>query len=130
MRLVIDTNVIVNASRQGGKAHSKSRQLISDIYSFKYTVYASEKILAEYEDVLSRPNLKVGRFARWRWLRWVRKNAVFIEPNASTQDWVKMTDEDDRIFFDVARCADAKLVTRNFKDYPVSEIVTLIDELY
>ena len=29
-----------------------------------------------------------------------------------------------------AKCLDAKLITRNHKDFPVHELVTLIDELY
>lgn len=47
-----------------------------------------------------------------------------------TEEEVEMRDEDDRIFFDVAKCANARLVTRNYKDYPVHELVTLIDEIY
>lgn len=41
-----------------------------------------------------------------------------------------MKDEDDRIFFDVAKCVGAKLITRNYTDYPVHELITLIDEMY
>ena len=41
-----------------------------------------------------------------------------------------MKDEDDRKFFDVARCLNVKLVTRNEKDYPVYELITDIEELY
>ena len=41
-----------------------------------------------------------------------------------------MVDEDDRIFFDVARCLNVRLVTRNYRDYPIDELITLIDELY
>ncbi len=38
--------------------------------------------------------------------------------------------EDDRVFFDVARCLNVKLVTRNLSHYPVHELRTSIDELY
>lgn len=41
-----------------------------------------------------------------------------------------MGDEDDRVFFDVARCLNVKLVTRNLSHYPVHELRTSIDELY
>ena len=48
----------------------------------------------------------------------------------SSKDYVEMRDEKDRVFFDVAKCINAKLITRNYKDYPTHELVTLIDELY
>lgn len=41
-----------------------------------------------------------------------------------------MKDEDDRVFFDVAKCLNIKLITRNYKHFPVDELVALIDELY
>ena len=98
--------------------------------SIKYEVYASVDIYQEYQEVISRPYLKVSWFARWRWLLWVRRNALFIEPLPTTHNQVEMGDEDDRVFFDVARCAKARLITRNLKHYPIDEIRTAIDELY
>lgn len=129
-RLVIDTNVIVSALRRGAPSYSKAYKLIHDVYASKYEVYVSSEIYAEYCDVLARKHLSIGYFNRLRWLWWVRHNAEFIEPRPSTQNVVEMWDEDDRVFFDVARCAKAKLVTRNLRHYPVDELRTQLDELY
>ena len=129
-RLVIDTNVVVNALRRGHKYFSKSARLLWHIYRGHYDIYASIGILDEYKDVLSRPAMDVPYRAMSDWVEWITRNAVFIEPRPSEQSFVEMKDEDDRIFFDVAKCARAKLVTRNIKDYPVHEIITPVEEIY
>lgn len=90
----------------------------------------STYIVDEYDEVLHRSALNIRRDnADWI-VAWIRMNAFFIEPLVSTRDTVVMKDEKDRPFFDVAKCLNARLVTRNYKDYPVHELVTLIDELY
>lgn len=40
-----------------------------------------------------------------------------------------MPDEKDRVFFDVAKCCRARLLTGNMKHYPVDELVTAPEEL-
>ena len=56
--------------------------------------------------------------------------ALWIEPLPTNAEEVEMGEEDDRVFFDVARCLNVKLVTRNLSHYPVHELRTSIDELY
>jgi predicted nucleic acid-binding protein len=128
--IVIDTNILVNALRRGSDNRAKSRKLLKDVYMGRYCVYVSSEIEDEYVDVLSRPQLKVSRFKKAIWFAWMRTNAIYIEPRPSTQQQVQMKDEDDRIFFDVAKCVNAKLITRNVKDYPIHELITSISELY
>ena len=130
MRIVVDTNIVVNALRNGGTSHSKASRLMRDIYLQKYDVCVSTFIIEEYREVLSRPEIKVGWIQRSIWLIWLRLNAIVIEPLPTTQEEIHMRDEDDRIFFDVARCMKAKLITRNYRDYPIDELITLLDELY
>lgn len=62
-------------------------------------------------------------------LTWIEEHAYHIEPLPTDENSVRMKDESDRIFFDVAKCLNARLVTRNYKHYPVHELVTLLDEL-
>lgn len=45
-------------------------------------------------------------------LDWFRNNAVWVEV---TESDIHMPDEKDRVFFDVARCCRAKLLTGNIK---------------
>ena len=129
-RLVIDTNILVNALRKGGAKNSRSRRLLKDVFLGKYDIYISSKIENEYLRILNLKHLSINPFLRAVLFIWLHNNAIYIEPNSSDQAHVEMKDEDDRIFFDVAKCVNAKLVTRNVKDYPVHEIITLIEELY
>lgn len=130
-RIVVDTNIIVSAIRNGVDKKSKSYRLLQDIYRGKYEVYLSTPIYIEYERVLYYyEQVDANKFARWGWFLWIRRHGIFIEPKPTDQEHVAMNDEDDRAFFDVAKCADAKLITRNVKDYPVHELITMIDELY
>ncbi|MBR4513785.1 MAG: PIN domain-containing protein [Lachnospiraceae bacterium] len=137
MLLVIDTNIIVNAIKspvepdeEGNRGYSKSQQLIHDVLSGKHTMVVSTPIIAEYEDVLHRPYLKLNPILVEKFLAIIKVKAIWIEPLPTTQHEVEMSDEDDRIFFDVAKCLKIKLVTRNLKHYPVHELRTSIDELY
>ena len=130
-RIVVDTNIIANAIRKGGNYSSKSRCLLRDIYKHKYEVYISSSILDEYKRVLyGYRRIDPSKIARALWFWWIKRYAIFIEPLPTIQKDVQMHDEDDRVFFDVAKCVKAKLITRNYKDYPVHELVTLISELY
>ncbi len=128
--LVIDTNILVSAIRRQVHKNARTNRLLQDIFHGKYDIYVSSVIIKEYKDVLYRPQVLAKMFYRWYWFRWIKKHAIYIEPKPSTQEQVEMRDETDRAFFDLAKCVNAKLVTRNYKHYPVHELVTLIEELY
>lgn len=128
-QIVIDTNIIVNALKSVND-NSKSVRLIEDIFRGKYEIGLSSEIIKEYRDVLNRPRLGINSDDAEMIIKLLEKHAIIIEPNPSTKDRVDMRDEKDRIFFDVAKCLGAKLITRNYRDYPVHELITLIDELY
>ena len=129
MLLVVDTNIIVNAIKTNNE-ESKSRKLLRDIMIGKHVMCVSPAIMDEYEDVLHRPQLKLNQILVDKFLAVIKLMSFWIEPLPTTQDSVEMRDEDDRVFYDVAKCLNVKLVTRNYKDYPVHELITLIDELY
>jgi len=137
MLLVVDTNIIVNALKapekydeNGERILSKSERLIRDVLSGKHTMVVSKAIMDEYEDVLSRERLQLDPVLVAKFLAIVKINAVWIEPLPTLQSEVEMKDEDDRVFFDAAKCLNVKLVTRNLHHYPVHELRTSIDELY
>lgn len=123
MRLVIDTNIIVSALlSEDGKAF----RLLSDVLDGKYTVLISEEIFEEYEDVLYRDkfgfDIDIINFL----LNWFKENAVWIQVLESD---IPMKDEKDRVFYDLAKSCNARLVTGNIKHYPVDELVTALWEL-
>lgn len=129
MLLVVDTNIIVNAIKSGDD-NSKAVRLMRDVMLGNHTMCVSSAIISEYEDVLHRPHLKLNYILVEKFLSVIKATSVWIEPLPTNPDMVAMKDEDDRVFFDVAKCLNVKLITRNYKDYPVHELVTLIDDLY
>ena len=122
-------NILVNALKSHDDK-AKSVLLMRDVFSGKHVICVSPEIMQEYKDVLNRPHLGIDNRIVSRLLNWIDRFAFKIEPKKSSPLVYEMTDEDDRTFFDTARCLKARLVTRNYKHYPVHELVTLLDELY
>lgn len=123
MRLVIDTNIIVSALLS---ADGTAFQVLSDVLDGKYVVFVSKEIYEEYRNVLHREKFHFDDEIIEFILNWFLENAIWIEVSKSN---IPMPDEKDRIFFDVAKCCKARLLTGNVKHYPVDELVTLLWEL-
>ncbi len=127
MYIVVDTNIIVNALKSSDR-NAKSVRLMREIFRGDYVIGLSPEIMNEYRDVLSRKHLGIDPIYARIVLRLIESHGEMIDPKPTTPSEVEMRDEKDRIFFDVARCLNAKLITRNYKDYPVHELITLIDD--
>lgn len=123
MRMVIDTNIIVSALLSPNGAACK---VLSDVLDGKYQVFVSAEIFQEYSDVLHRKKFGFDEDIIAYLLGWFRNNAIWVE---ATESDVQMPDEKDRVFFDVAKCCRARLLTGNIKHYPVDELVTALKEL-
>jgi len=112
IRAVLDTNVIVSAllspSGNPAKIH---RMFLDRLLSIAY----SEKILAEYLDVLRRPRLHISVGEADRVIDAIRQLGEKVTPIPSK---IYMIDEDDRIFYDAAKSAEAYLITGNTRHYP------------
>ena len=137
MLLVVDTNIIVSAIKSpskyddnGNRILTKPQMLIRDILEGKHTIVVSKAIMKEYEDVLHRPLLALNEILVELFLSAIKLKAIWIEPLATTSDQIKMIDESDRIFFDVARCMNIKLISGNLRHFPVHELRSGVDELY
>jgi putative PIN family toxin of toxin-antitoxin system len=130
MYLVIDTNIIVNYLKSK-TPNAMAQQLMEDIITGKHRMCISSAIMREYREVLYRDKLNLPKYKVDWLLAWIYQNSVCIEPLPTTNKEVEMRyDEDDRVFFDVARCLNVKLVTRNRKHYPIHELVTSLEEIY
>ncbi len=66
LRLVIDTNVIVSAAL---KPNGLQRTVLLLAITKPATLYVSDAILAEYRDLLGRPELKIRRGLRQQLLQ-------------------------------------------------------------
>ena len=126
MLIVLDTNIIVSALlTPNGKAY----RLLAAVMNGKYKLCVSSEIMREYRDVLYRDRLSLNKNQVDYLLGWMSTESFWIEPKTTDRSLYVMNDESDRKFFDVAKCLNAKLVTGNFKHYPVHELVTSLDEL-
>jgi putative PIN family toxin of toxin-antitoxin system len=110
--VVLDTNVLVSAllSPLGNPAKIYGMFLTETLK----LVYSAE-ILAEYLDVLHRPRLRIPAEEAGKVLDAIQEYGNQVEPVPSKHE---MIDEDDRVFYDAAKCAGAYLVTGNTKHYP------------
>jgi len=116
-RVVLDTNILVSAlmTPSGNPA-----SVYKMFFSGEIVLVYSEEIMLEYEDVLYRPRLKIPTEDADTILEVIRQCGELVAPHPSTDS---MADEDDRIFYDAARIADAYLITGNTRHYPASSLV-------
>ena len=112
-RVVLDTNVIVSALLvpSGTQASILLLALRGHV-----ALYVSLAVLAEYEEVLRRPRLKLDPRYIDAALASIRKIAHLVEP---TQALSLSTDESDNRFLECAETAEANyLVTGNTRHFP------------
>jgi len=109
-RVVLDTNVIVS-------------QILLLFSLDAIQVCYSKEVLAEYEEIMSRPKFKerISREIILSVLEPLEENGL---PHVvSAVSIFPMLDESDRVFYDVAESAEAFLITGNKKHYPDKSFV-------
>jgi putative PIN family toxin of toxin-antitoxin system len=111
-RAVLDTNILVSALLSPfGNPAKIYKMFLTGLLSLVY----SESIIEEYEDVLHRPRLNIPAGDAAMVLEAIRQYGERAEPVAGAEP---MTDEDDRVFYDTAKCSDAYLITGNKRHFP------------
>jgi len=117
IKTVFDTNVLVSAFINKNGIPAK---VLSFFVKRKLEVFYSDAIFAEYEDVLNRENFKFDKQKVLRVLNRFKKIGKLFAPIESD---ISMIDEDDRIFYDVAKQSNSFLVTGNKKHYPTESFI-------
>ena len=113
LRLVIDTNVVVSAAL---KPEGLQRTILILALTRPCRLYVSQQILAEYRNVLSRPELHIRRGLRQQLLHLIsaRSHTVRLGRRLDVA-----SDPDDNMFIECADAARADyLVTENLKHFP------------
>ena len=113
MNVVLDTNILVSAAWSPRKTAS---DILSAAFSGQFSIYYDLRIIEEYFRVMHYP--KFG-FKDWEIdavLEPIVKYGIVIAANPIPD--VVFTDESDRKFYEVAKTANAILVTGNLKHYP------------
>ncbi len=115
MRVVLDTNVLISALWKAGSVPDLA---LGAVWAHGAEVLYDARILAEYRSVLARPKFKKIEPARTAAL--LARIVLHGEELLDVPAWCgAMTDEDDRIFVEVALAGNADaIITGNLKDYP------------
>jgi len=124
MRVVLDTNVVVSAFLV---PLGKPAAILRLALRHDFDTCFDTAILAEYEEVLTRSKF-VGRIYQADIQRFFEIMCDIGENIISTLSFVSMPDETDRKFYDVARTANAYLITGNKKHYPDEPFVVTPDQ--
>jgi len=113
-KIVLDTNVVVSAflAPQGNTA-----AILKLVLRHDFDICFDTAILAEYEEVLSREKFsgKIYKPDIQRFFEIIYNIGLNIISTLST---VSLSDETDRKFYDVAKTANAYLITGNIRHYP------------
>ena len=124
MRVVIDTNVLVSAL---WSKNNRLSQIISAVINDKLVACYNTAIIAEYEDVLSRQKLAF-HFEKSRVDEILNKIKIDGLSVVVTPSSIPLPDEDDRVFYDVAKACDAYLITKNLQDFPSASFILPPDQ--
>ena len=113
LRLVVDTNILVSAAL---KPDGLQRTVLLLAATKPARLYFTGAILAEYRDVLARPELKIRTGLQQQLLQLIKNHGQLVKPGRSLQ--VANDPGDDKFL----ECADAAradyLVTGNQRHFP------------
>jgi len=113
LRLLIDTNILVSAAL---KPNGLQRTVLLLAITKPATLYVTAAVLAEYSDVLARPEFKIRRGLRQQLLQLIKKHAQLVIPARALQ---VAKDPDDNKFLECADAARADyLITGNQRHFP------------
>jgi len=113
LRLVLDTNILVSAAL---KPASLQRTTFLLALTKPARLYVSPAILAEYRDVLSRPELRISRGSRLQLLQLVRNRSHLVNPLRRLE---VCPDPDGNRFLEAADKSGADyLITGNLRHFP------------
>jgi putative PIN family toxin of toxin-antitoxin system len=116
-RIVLDTNILVSAILS---KNSGPYKIMNMVFDEKFSIYYSLEMLAEYENVLYRKKLNLNIDKVENVLTAIKIVGVLVPHKVSS---IPIVDEDDRVFYDVAKTNAALLITGNRKHFPKDEIV-------
>ena len=113
LRLVIDTNILVSAAL---KPDGLQRTVLVLALTKPARLYITKAILAEYPEVLARPEFKIRSGLRQQLLQLIKNRAQLVNPLRALQG---AKDPDDNKFLECADLARADyLITGNQRHFP------------
>ena len=119
---VIDTNILVSA-RISKNSMSDTVKVVANMFRNRIIPVYNEEIIAEYQEVLSRPKFKINNEQVSTIINYITTYGIYAERIAYSG---YMPDEKDRVFYEVSLSKeDSFLVTGNLKHFPnVPRVIT------
>jgi len=128
LSVVLDTNVIFSALYS--HHYTPPVKILDMVFSKMLSAYISKPVFDEYADVLTRKKFekRIPKEKAAAALSYILSTARYIIP--TTSFFPHFIDETDRKFYDLAKAADAYLITGNAKHFPQdSKIISPADFL-
>ena len=126
--VVLDTNVIFSALYS--QHNTPPVKILDMVFSKMLIAYISKPVFDEYADVLNRKKFekRIPKEKAAAALSYILSTAKYAIP--PTSFFPHFPDETDRKFYDLAKAADAYLITGNIKHFPQDDkIITPADFL-
>lgn len=117
LNVVLDTNVLVSGLLSA-KGHPA--QIVNAFKANQFNFFYSAEIMLEYRDVLSRSRFGFEAKDVDDLLDTIATIGFPVIPEISK---IQLPDEDDRVFYDVAKSSGSYLITGNIKHYPSEPLV-------
>jgi putative PIN family toxin of toxin-antitoxin system len=114
VRVVPDTNDLVSAVLS---AHGTCARIVDMIADGALDLYADDRILAEYDSVLHRPELRIAPEDAGVILDLIRS---ITDTVAAIPLPVQLPDPDDAAFLEVAAASGSILITGNTRHFPTN----------
>jgi len=111
MKVVFDTNILISAAFRGGKPKTAIAHVIG---SSNLEWIASQEIIKEYKDVLSRPKLKLSQAIKQEWLELIDLVVIPVDVNIKV-DFPR--DKKDAKFLACAISSSADYLITGDKDF-------------
>jgi uncharacterized protein len=113
LRLVIDTNVLISAAL---KPEGLQRTALLLAITKPARLYVTRRILEEYADVLSRPELRIRKGVRLQLLQLIKNSSHVVVPSRRLE---VCSDPDDHVFLECADKAGVDyLIAGNSRHFP------------
>lgn len=111
IKVVIDTNIIVSALLSPSGSPAK---VFNHVLNGNVVMCYDSRIISEYQEVLMRPKFGSDKKAVRQVIDFIVHSGISIVPIPILDAF---EDEDDKMFYEVAKTAEAYLVTGNGKNF-------------
>lgn len=122
IKAVIDTNILVSALLSPSGSPAK---VIDHVLNGNVIMCYDSRIIAEYQEVLLRPKFAFEKKAVRQLIGFIVYSGISVVPVPILDAF---EDEDDKMFYEVAKAVKAYLVTGNAKHFPSEPMVIASQE--